>query len=48
MFSVKESSGPLAVFSVTGVETPRDKSLRVSNAIYLFLSINRMVKPELR
>ena len=45
IFSVNESSGPLAVFSVTGVEIPLDKSLLVSRAIYLFLEINRIVNP---
>ena len=45
MFSVNESSGPLAVFSVTGVDILRDKSLLVSKAIYLDLSIKSMVNP---
>jgi hypothetical protein len=33
IFSVNESNGPLAVFSVTGVVTPRDRSRLVSRAI---------------
>ena len=45
MFSVNESNGPLAVFSVIGVDTPRDKSLLVSRAIYLFGATKRIVKP---
>jgi hypothetical protein len=45
MFSVNASSAPREVFSVIGVDTPLDKSLLVSNAMYFDLSIKRMVKP---
>jgi len=45
MFSVNESKGPRAVFSVVGVVTPRDKSFLVSRAMYFESLIKRMVKP---
>ena len=48
IFSVNASSAPRDVFSVIGVEIPRDKSLLVSRAIYLFLDIRRIVNPLLR
>ena len=48
IFSVKESNGPLAVFSVTGVDIPLPKSLLVSRAIYLFFSMSKIVNPLFR